>query len=58
MNYDWLSVDIQGYIDDRPIPRILHGRDRHVIRGCIVSSLTTCSGQGVLVQGKEGKKSV
>ena len=27
-----------------------------MIRGCIVSSLTTCAGQGVVVQGKEKEK--
>ena len=56
MNYGWLSVDLQGYIDDRPVPRILHGRGRHNWRGCIMSSLTTCSGQGVVVQEKEKEK--
>ena len=27
-----------------------------IVRGCIMSSLTTCSGQGVVIQGKGNEK--
>ena len=27
-----------------------------IVRGCITSSLTTCSGQGVVIQGKGNEK--
>ena len=31
-------------------------KGRHMMGGCIMSSLTTCSGQGVVIQGKQKEK--
>ena len=47
MNYSWLSID-QYHVS-------FTVRDRHIVKGCIMSSLTMCSGQE---RGKEEKEHV